>query len=82
MSKYIKISNIRLLLHQMEVEIVVKKKKNTCRKKQKPAKREAKKRNTTHTHPTDCLAHLYKTDLFLQAGLRRTIQSPQRYRKR
>ena len=27
MSKYIKISNIRLLLHQMEVEIVVKKKK-------------------------------------------------------
>ena len=52
MSKYIKISNIRLLLHQMEVEIVVKKKTNTCRKKQKLAKREAKKRNTTHTHPT------------------------------
>ena len=55
MHKYIKRSKIRLLLHQMEVEIVVQKKqtKNTCRenKKQKLAKRAAKKRNTTHTHP-------------------------------
>ena len=56
MYKYVKKSKIRLLLHQMEVEIVVQKKqtKNTCRenKKQKLAKRAANKRNTTHTHPT------------------------------
>ena len=57
MYKYVKKSKIRLLLHQMEVEIVVQKKKqtkNTCRenKKQKLAKRAANKRNTAHTHPT------------------------------
>lgn len=53
MYKYIKTSKIRILLHQMEVEIVVQK-KNSCRenKKQKLAKRAANKRNTTHTHPT------------------------------
>ena len=34
----------------MEVEIVVK--KTPVKKKQKLAKRAAKKRNTTHTHPT------------------------------
>ena len=53
MYKYIKRSKIRLLLHQMEAEIAVQKKKNTCRenKKQKLAKRAANKRNTSHTHP-------------------------------
>lgn len=45
MSKYIQRSNIRLLLHQMEVEIVVKK---HLQKKQKLAKRASKKRNFTH----------------------------------
>ena len=80
MCKYIKRSNIRLLLHQMEVEIVVK--KNTCRKKQKIAKRATKKRNTTHMHPTGLSGPPIKNDLFLQTGLRATIQSPERYRKR